>query len=785
MLALRIQKKPLQTFCPGGVRFGLDTERSGVSILKLGLKPPPQQLIKGPSEHTMSTPPSSGVSFHPDDLIDEPLTVEDIELFLFESRYNAQLWNSAAAENIDDTPPPPPPRDVSAVPVSSFRTRFETLPDATFTVAQWLGFIRNGQAADHVAKIRASRGSPEYGQLKKKLRTVAWAGTFGEGRKATDPVNPSGLVFLELDHHDGAPPPSWLWAEKMRLASHPSTVTVYVSTGGAGLHVVSAVDPVPTSPTEYSEAWAWLTRELAIEASGDPQVKNRNRLAGISHDEAAYVNLNPTPTRWEPTLGSTGKESERTHTPETLLEAFRLIAEHFGVEWSGSSDDDCRAGLRMPCTFHGSNNPTSLSIRLEEREIAGRRGATKMVAFVAATCFSRGCYGPSVLRYIAKKVGFAWPLPIAGGEAVVEEFLGANAHRLVVVDRAKLYVRREAGLWVDGTRPSPTGTAAIQGMLKEMGCDGAWNLRQIDDLRSSLFHVMERPGHYGVAAVRSDDFDRTPLFPLRGGGSIDARTLKILDNDETAGAYMLDQSSPGIDYRPELLNAGPDHPGMRLALHFEPDPSNPRFQLLRRFGYLLLGPIKSVDCAILPVSDSGKSTLARWVSFGFPGYVSLLDSVVALSVQGTRFTVVQHRLATYKLVFLDECDKIEKSPSAGAFNALTADTLTIEQKGRDAIEAPRRGNAVMIGAGPPNLVVSQLGFGICLRKGPIELSCLVGSVDGGGGSDGQGQIRCAAGVGTTGRTPASDSGWETPGPSHRQGPDSPQERRRLAGFPSG
>ena len=48
------------------------------------------------------------------------------------------------------------------------------------------------------------------------------------------------------------------------------------------------------------------------------------------------------------------------------------------------------------------------------------------------------------------------------------------------------------------------------------------------------------------------------------------------------------------------------------------------------------------------------------------------------------------------------------------------------------------------------LVLSQLGFGICLRKGPIELSCLVGSVDGGGGSDGQGQIRGAAGTGTAG-----------------------------------
>ena len=47
----------------------------------------------------------------------------------------------------------------------------------------------------------------------------------------------------------------------------------------------------------------------------------------------------------------------------------------------------------------------------------------------------------------------------------------------------------------------------------------------------------------------------------------------------------------------------------------------------------------------------------------------------------------------------------------------------------------------------------------------------------GGGSDDQGQVRRAAGAGTTGRTPESDSGWEKLGPSDRQGADSPQERR--------
>ena len=83
------------------------------------------------------------------------------------------------------------------------------------------------------------------------------------------------------------------------------------------------------------------------------------------------------------------------------------------------------------------------------------------------------------------------------------------------------------------------------------------------------------------------------------------------------------------------------------------------------------------------------------------------------------------------------------------------------------------------------LVPSQLGFSNCLRNRSIGLSCLVESVDGGGGSDGQGQVWGAIGVGTTGRTPESDSGWEKLGTSDREGADSAQERRWLGGSPGG
>ena len=93
--------------------------------------------------------------------------------------------------------------------------------------------------------------------------------------------------------------------------------------------------------------------------------------------------------------------------------------------------------------------------------------------------------------------------------------------------------------------------------------------------------------------------------------------------------------------------------------------------------------------------------------------------------------------------------------------------------------------ASLLQRGDQILVLSQLRFSICLRKRTIGLSCLVGSVDSGGGGNGQGQVRSAVGAGTTGGTPASDSGWEKLRQSDRPSPDSAQERRRVGGSPGG
>ena len=341
-------------------------------------------------------------SFHPNDTIDVAPTIEEINLYLAESRFNAEL--AAAA---------PSPHDVSNAIVSSFATRYTKLPDQTFTIAAWLGFIRDGLAADPVARIRASRGSPTYDRLKKGLRCVAWAGTFSEGRKHDDPCEPSGLVFLELDHHDGSPPPGWAWAEKKRLAANPSVVACYISAGGLGLHIVAAVDPAPATPSEYRMAWAWLTRELAIEEAGDPQVKHRGRLAAISHDPDLYQNLTPVPIGWEPNSQASGGRStgaRARYSPADTVEALQLVARHFGVGWSGATEDDAKIGLRMPCPYHGGDNPSSLHVWQGEQEVTHKKGEVKTVPAMYAHCYSRECPGPILLRFLGREVGFEWPI---------------------------------------------------------------------------------------------------------------------------------------------------------------------------------------------------------------------------------------------------------------------------------------------------------------------------------------------------------------------------------------
>ena len=303
-----------------------------------------------------------------------------------------------------------PPIGVLNRPLSGLTNRFEKIPSGNPTLNDWLNAIATGTAAVRVAAVRAAYGKPEYDKQKEPLPCIIYSGTFPEGRAGKAPAQPSGLVFLEVDFHDGAPPDGWLVEEKVRLAANPAVAAVYVSVGGRGLHAVVAVDPAPADRKQYPMAWAWVTRELKLEQLGDPQVKDCTHLALISHDPAIYINPSPVPLHWEPNALAVAKMKRRK--PAGTAAAFREVAARFGVDWSGETDEDCRGGLHMPCHYHGGDNPTALHVWLGSRELKDKKGNTSTVDALFAKCFTRDCDPDTVLRFLSRSAGFRWPLGV-------------------------------------------------------------------------------------------------------------------------------------------------------------------------------------------------------------------------------------------------------------------------------------------------------------------------------------------------------------------------------------
>ena len=185
---------------------------------------------------------------------------------------------------------------MSGVLVSHFNSVKQKIPAGSVTVATWLESIRDGRMAQTVTAVRAAAASSEeYDALKDRVCATSWAGPFPNGRKGNVPDPASGLVFADLDNHDGKRPTGWLESERARLSALESVVAVYVSIGGNGLHIVTAVSPTPTTRPSYKQAWEAVNQHLNIPESVDKKAKDITRLALVSYDPAIYINFLPTP----------------------------------------------------------------------------------------------------------------------------------------------------------------------------------------------------------------------------------------------------------------------------------------------------------------------------------------------------------------------------------------------------------------------------------------------------------------------------------------------------------
>lgn len=278
--------------------------------------------------------------------------------------------------------------------------------------------------------------------------------------------------------------------------------------------------------------------------------------------------------------------------------------------------------------------------------------------------------------------------------------------RFAVVDRAHLAINRpDFGTWLpltDGRTPAVRGTllVLIQQCRAAAGYDNARlvSMRTAQECIAALSAWIVQPPP-GVLIVHQDDFDAAPVLPLRAGGGIHLRTGEVISPADLPAHLISDTGQDGIDYRPEVLDT-PAPAAIAVLSHYG-------IGLFRRFARNLIEPDKCIDTISLPRSSSGKTTLADALEYALPGQVAVADGPASFSAQGLKFSSPAGLLASNRLVIFDESDKITAPPPPGALNALTARRLRIEPKGRDAYYAPRRANALMLGADKPALELGQ------------------------------------------------------------------------------
>lgn len=277
--------------------------------------------------------------------------------------------------------------------------------------------------------------------------------------------------------------------------------------------------------------------------------------------------------------------------------------------------------------------------------------------------------------------------------------------RIAVVDRESLYIcRPDTGAWLPLER---SRTLAVRGTLLSLirqcraaaGYDDGRRItgHEVQECLSDLSLLVVEP-QSGVLRKRHDDFDSAPILPLLDGGGINLMNGDIIPVWDLP-PFFITAVGDGIAYNPEVLRV-PAPAAVAVEKHYGR-------HLLRRFARHLLGPDKTIDTVRMPLTLSGKSTLADAMMAALPGQVTVTDAAAAFGKQGIRWSDALIRLAENRIVIFDEADKITEPPPHSSVNALTARTLRIEAKMMMPYTAKRRGNAVLLGADWPAIELGQ------------------------------------------------------------------------------
>jgi len=140
--------------------------------------------------------------------------------------------------------------------VSFFTNTSETEVFGTFTIEALLKMIKNGDYGELIDKVRGGEK-----ELKKKLPTIAFHGTFEGYRKKANFVDASGLIILDIDNVDLGE----IEESKMDIMeSSDHVLAVMVSPSGNGIKVLYYVQPYLVTADNYRQIGKQLISEFDI-----------------------------------------------------------------------------------------------------------------------------------------------------------------------------------------------------------------------------------------------------------------------------------------------------------------------------------------------------------------------------------------------------------------------------------------------------------------------------------------------------------------------------------------
>ncbi|WP_307756621.1 PriCT-2 domain-containing protein [uncultured Alistipes sp.] len=174
--------------------------------------------------------------------------------------------------------------------VSVFRTCYETVPEKTVPLKDWL-LCREYEVPAHAARLAGLTDVGLQQKIKKQLPAITVLGVFSR-REASCLQEYSGFVCVDVDGADNPHIKDWGSIKAKLGAALPSLYYAGLSVGGNGVYLIFRV----LTPERYLEHLNSLFSELqALGIQPDTKCTDPARLRFASFDDSPYTNFEATP----------------------------------------------------------------------------------------------------------------------------------------------------------------------------------------------------------------------------------------------------------------------------------------------------------------------------------------------------------------------------------------------------------------------------------------------------------------------------------------------------------